>query len=149
MRVQTKVVVIFATLLVSAGLSGCGSAKHQTTTSASIPTTTSPHIVKPTFGAHFSALNHHPVVNENWPVKLKVTDRAGKPVAATLRMQVLLGTVVEGPVDNGAVHRFVGKYHEFITWPLASKGINLTLQAIVTVGGVTKKFNWPITVVAK
>jgi hypothetical protein len=99
-----------------------------------------------TFKAHLTAANHSPVVNENWPITVTVTDLSGKPIAAT----VTLGVVTPGfgtyEVDNGKVYHFVGRHHENITWPGEAVGFALKLEAVVTAHGQTTALFWPLTV---
>jgi len=101
------------------------------------------------FKATFSAPTHHPVVNKNWPITVTVSNLSGKPIAATLQMNVLLGSLQVGQVDNGKIHRFVGRYRENITWPKESVGHKLTLQAVIKAKGKTKKLLWAVAVVSK
>jgi len=97
-----------------------------------------------------SSPTHRPKVNVPWPVKVTVTNTKGKPVAATLTMQVLFDGQPVGKIDNGAVYHFVGTWKERkgneITWPASSKGEPLTLQFIVKAQGVTVRKTWAITV---
>lgn len=97
-----------------------------------------------------SSPTHKPKVNVPWPVKVTVTNAKGKPLAATLTMQVLFDGQPVGKIDNGAVYHFVGTWQERkgneITWPASSKGEPLTLQFIVKAQGVTVRKNWAITV---
>jgi hypothetical protein len=86
-------------------------------------------------------------VKKNWPITVNVTDLSGKPIAATLQMNFLLGTLQVGQVDNGKIHHFTGRYHENITFPAAAVGNQLTLQAVVKAKGKTKKLPWAISVV--
>jgi hypothetical protein len=117
------------------------------------PTTTA--AAKPAFKSSLTATSHHPVVNNTkWAITVRVTNLAGNPIAASLYMQVLYNGRVVGPIDGdkkgrAKVYHFVGRHHEYITWPPLSVGQPLKLQAIVTVKGQTQKLNWPIRVVAK
>ncbi len=96
------------------------------------------------------ATTHRPKANAKWPVTIRVTDAAGKPVAARLRMQILFGGSPVGQVDNGRVYRFVGSWREKpgqeITWPASAAGEPLTFQAVVTVAGRTRKADYTIEV---
>ncbi len=142
---------IFAACLIAIA-TACGgktSAKPSTTA----PTTTAS---KPAFKATLTATSHHPVVNKNWFITVTVTDLSGKPIPATLHMQVLAGGLPVGQVDakkngkgKGKVYHFVGRHHESITWPQESVGYPLTLEAIVTAKGKTEKLHWTISVVRK
>ena len=97
-----------------------------------------------------SSPSHTPKVNVPWPVKVTVANAAGKPVAATLTMQVLFAGQPVGKIDNGAVYHFVGTWRERkgheITWPAAARSEPLSLQFIVKADGVTVRKTWAITV---
>jgi hypothetical protein len=111
------------------------------------------------FKAVLKAPTHHPVVNKPWPISIRVTNLKGKPIAASVHMQVLFNGLVVGQIDEvktggpGRVYKFVGTWREKkgdeITWPIDSVGYRLTFQAVVTAKGATKKLNWWIQVVKK
>jgi len=137
------VLIVVFVLAFAAACGGSSGTKKATTTQA----TTAPSALS--FKAAFSAPSHHPVVNKNWPITVTVTDLSGKPVAATLQMNVLLGSLQVGQIDNGKIYHFVGRHHEIITWPQASVERKLTLQSVVKVKGKTKKLSWAVSVVKK
>ena len=137
------VLIVVFVLAFAAACGGSSGTKKATTTQA----TTAPSALS--FKAAFSAPSHHPVVNKNWPITVTVTDLSGKPIAATLQMNVLLGSLQVGQIDNGKIYHFVGRHHELITWPQASVGRKLTLQSVVKVKGKTKKLSWAVSVVKK
>jgi len=95
------------------------------------------------------AASHAPKVNKPWPVTVTATE-AGKPVAATLTMQILFSGTPVGKIDNGRVYHFVGTWKEKagneITFPAASRGEPLTVQFIVKAAGQTIRKNWSIKV---
>jgi hypothetical protein len=138
---------LIAVLLLSAA-SACGGSKSSTKPGTTSTTgTTTP---QPTFKATLTATSHHPVVNNtHWFVTVTVSDLSGKPIAATLVMNVLFSGNQVGQIDNGKIYHFVGRHHEAITWPVDSLGYPLTLEAVVTVKGKTQKLLWPIKVVRK
>jgi hypothetical protein len=135
-RAVALALVLFAT--------GCGShaSKHRATRAA-----TSAHAP---LRVTISAPTHHPRVNALWPVTVRVTNGAGRPVAATLTMRILLGGSPVGKVDNGRVYHVVGTWREKpgqeITWPAASRGQPLQFEAIVNARGRTVKRTWAISV---
>jgi hypothetical protein len=104
----------------------------------------------PAINVTISAPTHQPRVNKPWPVTVRVTDAAGKPLPAQLTMRILFGGTPVGKVDNGRVYRFVGMWREEkgneITWPRASRGQPLQFEAIVTARGKTVKRTWSIQV---
>ena len=139
-----RVAAAVAALLLAA-VSGCGGGRN--TAKATTKATTTPD--QAVFKATLTAPNHHPVVNEKWPIAVKVTNLADKPIAATVQMTVLFAGAQVGQVDNGKIYHFKGRHHEIITWPAASVGRQLTLQFVVKAGGMTKKILWPIVVTRK
>jgi len=85
-------------------------------------------------------------VKKNWPITITVTSLAGKPIAATLQMNVLFSGARVGRIDNGKTYHFVGRHHENVTWPKTSVGYPLTLQAVVKAKGKTKTLLWAVSV---
>ena len=148
MRTKVKHPALVAVLLVAFAAS-CGGSKSTAKTTSTAGTITIKPPPAATFKAVFSAPTHHPVVNRNWPITVTVADPAGKPIAATLQMNVLFAGAQVGQIDNGKIYHFVGRYHELITWPPASIGQPLTLQSVVTVKGKTQKLLFTVSVVRK
>ena len=159
MRKQAFRLILVAGVLVLL-VSACGGSKSPAKSTGTVPTTAKvkPAAAKPAFKAGLTATSHRPVVNDlSWAITVTVSDLSGKPIAASLHMQVLFGSLVVGQIDAvgkngtgpGNVYHFVGRYHEKISWPLAAVGHALTLQAVVTAKGQTKKLDWPISVVKK
>ena len=146
MRTKMKAPALVAACLVALAAS-CGGSTAKTTSTTETTTPKPPPAAA--FKAVFSAPSHHPVVNKNWPITVTVTDLAGKPVAATLQMNVLFAGAQVGQIDEGKIYHFVGRHHENIVWPPESIGQPLTLQSVVTVKGKTKKLLWPVSVVRK
>jgi len=138
--------VVLAAFFVLTVAAACGGSSSPKTGPGS---TTSATPAAPPFKATFSAISHRPVVNKNWKITVTATGPTGKPLAATVQLNVLLGSLQVGQVDNGKIHHFVGHYRENITWPAASVGHKLTLQAVIKAGGRTKRLLWAISVVKK
>jgi hypothetical protein len=133
------VVTLAVVLLVLLG--ACGGGKKTTTTAAPPPFP---------FKATFSATSHRPVAtSKDWYITATARDLAGKPIAASLEMNVLFGGAQVGEVDNGKVHKFAGNYREQVVWPKRSIGYALTVQAVIRAKGKKKTFLWPIKVVPK
>jgi hypothetical protein len=130
-----------ALVLIAAGCGGHSAQKSTQTTAAKPRPAVNVVIVSPT---------HHPKVNKPWPVTIRVTDAAGKPIPGTLWMRILFAGNPVGKVDNGHVYHFVGSWHERkgnqITWPPMSKGQPLEFQVIVHAKGKTVKRTWAIQV---
>ena len=93
---------------------------------------------------------HTVKANAKWPVTIRITNAAGKPLRATLTNRILLGSIVVGQVDKGKVWRVFGVWREpkgqEITWPASARGETLNFQTIVHVGGRTVKKAFPVSV---
>jgi hypothetical protein len=98
-----------------------------------------------------------PVVDTPWRYTIVVNDRAGKPLAAKARLQILVGTLVVGCWKQAAIVQcsgatagtwipFRGKRTGVITWPAQSAGVKLTFQATVVAAGSSLKLRAPVTV---
>jgi hypothetical protein len=98
------------------------------------------------FKATLHAPTHMPRVNKPWPIWIRVTDPAGRPIRARLTMRFLYAGVPVGKVDNGRVYTFTGTWREQkgeeITFPAQGRGQRLTFQALVTTRGRTVKLNY-------
>jgi hypothetical protein len=160
MQMRSTKLALVAIFVVALGTACGGGAK---TTTRAKPTTTIPKAPsgaattstpKPTpasklkFKAHLVAANHHPVVNKNWPITVTVTDLSGKPIAATLSLNIVTPGFGTYEVDNGKVYHFVGRHHENITFPATAVGFELKLQAVVKAKGQTMILLWPLSVVS-
>jgi hypothetical protein len=97
-----------------------------------------------------------PLVDAPWRYTITVKDRAGKPLAAKVRLQILLGTLVVGCWKSTAMVQcsgakagtwiaFRGKRTATIRWPAQSAGIKLTFQATVVAGPRTLRLRAPVT----
>jgi hypothetical protein len=98
------------------------------------------------FRARLIAATHRPKVNAPWPFTVRVTDLSGRPLRATLHMQILYGGAVVGQVDTGARYTFVGSWHERkgqeVTWPAESRGTTLVFEVVVTAKHRTTKLDY-------
>jgi hypothetical protein len=107
--------------------------------------------------ATMSTTSTTPLVDTPWRYTIVVKDRAGKPLAAKARLQILLGTLVVGCWKGAAMAQcsgakagtwitFKGKRTGVLTWPAQSAGIKLTFQATVVAAGRSLKLRAPVTV---
>jgi len=107
--------------------------------------------------ATMSTSSTKPLVDTPWRYTITVKNPAGKPLAAKVRLQILLGTVVVGcwkrtamvacsGATSGTWISFKGRRTGVITWPAQSAGIKLTFQATVVAGGRSLKLRAPVTV---
>jgi hypothetical protein len=98
-----------------------------------------------------------PKVGEAW--RWTVTARDGtKPVAARVKLQILLGDIVVGCWKSGAMAQCAGKTAgdaisfrasaRAITWPAESVGVALTFQAVVTANKRTQRLRTAVRVQA-
>ncbi|HVM56108.1 MAG TPA: hypothetical protein VMT74_01515 [Gaiellaceae bacterium] len=132
-----RVLVLGLALLVAGGISA--------TAGAALPKL---HVV-------IKGQSHHPVVGKTWSYSVTVTNAAGKPVACTIHLQMLLsGGGVVGEVGRHAVKNGVWKEtivaHGPDAFPPAAVGEPLVLQATVTAKGYAPaKAGWSIAVVKK
>jgi hypothetical protein len=107
--------------------------------------------------ASMTTTSTQPVVDTPWRYTIVVNDRAGKPLAAKARLQILVGTLVVGCWKQAAIVQcsgatagtwipFRGKRTGVITWPAQSAGVKLTFQATVVAAGSSLKLRAPVTV---
>lgn len=98
-----------------------------------------------------------PVVDQPWRWTVTARSVSGKPLAAKLRLQILLGSTVVGcwkatamvpctGAGSGTWIRFRGKRTGLLTWPAQSVGVKLTFQAVVVAGGKMRKLQAPVAV---
>jgi hypothetical protein len=98
-----------------------------------------------------------PVVDTPWRYTITVKDRAGKPVAAKVRLQILRGTRVIGcwkrtaivPCSGATAGTFIafkGKRTGTIRWRSRYVGSKLTFQATVVSQMSSLKLRAPLTV---
>jgi hypothetical protein len=98
-----------------------------------------------------------PVADQPWRWTVTVKNAAGKPIAAKMRLQILLGLTVVGCWKGTAMTQcsgakagtwivFRGKRSGVLTWPAQSMGIKLTFQAVVVADTQTLRLRSPVTV---
>lgn len=97
-----------------------------------------------------------PAVGAPWRWTVKTTS-GGKPAKATVRIQILFGTMVVGCWKGGKMQRCTGakagdQIHSKgaiskpVRWTAESRHVPLTFRAIVTSGGKTRTLKTTITV---
>ena len=100
-----------------------------------------------------------PTVDEPWRWTVSVKDAKGRSLAAKMRLQILLGSLVVGCWKGAAMTQctgagsgtwipFRGIRTGVLTWPDQSVGVKLTFQAVVVTGGKTLRLRAPVTVQA-
>jgi hypothetical protein len=127
-----------------AALAGCGGGDGPATTSAPRSKPASKIRVQ------LTGQSHHPRVGKRWHYEVRVTDGAGKPVAANVHLQFLFNGIPVGQVGR---HRVAdGVWRETFgtpgnpAFPARARGQPLVLQAVVTALGETRKADWWIVV---
>ena len=101
-----------------------------------------------------------PVVDQPWRWTVTVRNAGGKPIAAKMRLQILLGTLVVGCWKGTAITQctgasagtwivFKGKRTGVLTWPAQSTGVKLTFQAVVVAEKRRFRLRSPVTVQPK
>lgn len=97
-----------------------------------------------------------PRVGEPWRYTVTVR-RGAKPVAARMRLQILLGQSVVGCWRNGGLTRcvaggsgdwiaFRGTRSGVVRWPAEAVGVRLTFRVTVRAAGETLRLRAPVTV---
>ena len=122
-------------------LAGCGGHAKTATTQAAPPAK---------IRVRLSADTHHPRAGKPWHYEVRVTDAAGKPVPASVHLQLLFGGVPVGQVGRHRVR--TGVWRETFgvpgnpPFPARARGIRLVFQAVVKALGQTKKVNYWVRV---
>lgn len=130
--------------LLLAVLAGCGGHKAATTAARST-TPTAPGI-----RVKLTADSHHPRVRKPWHYEVRVTDATGKPVPASVHLQILFGGAPVGQIGRHRVQN--GIWRETLgvpgnpPFPARARGIRLVFQAVATARGQTAKANYWIQV---
>jgi hypothetical protein len=97
------------------------------------------------------------LIGEPWSYTITVKDRAGKPLAAKVKLQVVDGRVVVGCWRSVAIVRcsgaragtwiaFKGKRSATFVWPALPVSGKLAFRAIVVTGTRTLRLRAPVTV---
>jgi hypothetical protein len=92
----------------------------------------------PAFKVVFKAPKHTPKVNERWNWSVKVSTRAGKPLAARISAVVIDPIGGVHPVEYGCcAKKFVtnvkikGTFRDYVQFPIAAKGYKVTFRVTV------------------
>lgn len=106
----------------------------------------------PAFRATMTVSTTRPKVEATMTYVVRVTNAAGKPVAARLTVRIVDPFGGSHPVEfNDSTKlvrniRFVGRFADAVEWPQSSVGFALKFQAVVTVGTSTRVLSRTITV---
>jgi hypothetical protein len=139
-----------APLLLTATLAGCGGHGAATATHASMQSTATKPAAAQRIHVRLTAQSHHPRVGKPWSYEVRVSDSAGRPVAARVHLQIVFGGVPVGQVGRHRVAN--GVWRERIgtdgnaPFPARARGQPLVFEAVVTAKGQTVKADYPITV---
>jgi hypothetical protein len=107
--------------------------------------------------ATMSTSSTAPLVDTPWRYTIVVKDQAGEPLAAKVRLQVLVGDVVVACWRGGAIKAcsgaragawiaFKGTRTGTITWRASSVGAKRIFQATVVAGARSLRLRAPVTV---
>jgi hypothetical protein len=107
--------------------------------------------------ATLSTSSTKPVVDTPWRYTIHVKDRAGTPLAARVRLQILRGTTVVrcwrrtamvpcSGATAGTWISFKGKRTGVFTWAARYAGVGLIFQATVVAGTRSLRLRAPVTV---
>jgi hypothetical protein len=103
----------------------------------------------PAFKVEFSAPTHTPKVDAVWPWSLKVTNAAGKPVAARITVRIVDPYGGVHPVEFGCCkknitnHPIKGSFRDYVKFPPESQGFRLRFQVVVkALGGKRTVTYW-------
>lgn len=98
-----------------------------------------------------------PLVDTKWRYTIAVRDKTGRPLAAKVRLQVLLDDVVVGCWRGGSMEpcsgvsagtwiAFAGTRTGTLTWQTTAVGARRTFLATVVAGARSLKLRAPVTV---
>jgi hypothetical protein len=107
--------------------------------------------------ATMSTSSTEPLVDVPWRYTVVVKDRAGKPLGAKMRLQVLRGPTVIRCLKRTAVVpcsgagagtwiSFTGRRTGVVRWPARPADVKLTFQAVVVVGTRSLRLRAPVVV---
>ena len=99
------------------------------------------------FKAGFASTTHTPTVNAKWPFVVSAKTLSGKPLKASVHLQVFLNGK---RVDIVGWRQFTGTYKSFKRWPASTRGQTYLFQALVIATGANKrkatlKLNYAVT----
>jgi hypothetical protein len=99
------------------------------------------------FKAGFAATTHNPTVNVKWPFVVSAKTLSGRPLKASVHLQVFLNGK---RVDIVGWRQFTGTYKSSKRWPASTRGQTYVFQALVIATGADKrktqiKLNYPVT----
>jgi hypothetical protein len=103
------------------------------------------------FTTRLTTAGHTAKVNAKWWWTLRVADAAGKPVRATLTLQIVDPFGGTHPVELGDTTRrivnvpFVGRLRDFVRFPPESRGFPLTLRYTVKARGGRRVLTYKVT----
>ena len=97
--------------------------------------------------AGFAATTHNPTVNAKWPFVVSAKSLSGRPLKASVHLQVFLNGK---RVDIVGWRQFTGTYKSSKRWPASTRGQTYVFQALVIATGANDrksqiKLNYPVT----
>lgn len=127
--------------------------KHTSPAKPATPTKKKPSPPSGPLVATLHASGHKPKVG-HWPITVTLT-KGGQGVRGHISYEfrfngqvVSRQKVAQPPIPPGGAHspKFVGRFHDVLTWPARAAGIPLTLRVVVTSPYGTKNLDWAVTV---
>ena len=118
-----------------------------------------PAVAAAPIAAKLTTSGPRPTVDQPWRYTLTVRSARGAPLAAKVKLQLLLGRTVVGCWKGGAMVQcfspdagewiaFRGKRTGVLRFPAPSVGVALTFQATVKASGQVRRLRAPVTVQA-
>ena len=108
-------------------------------------------VPKPRIAARLVAPTHTPRVGVRWPYSVHVATLGGRPLRATITVQIVDPVGGTHPVQFRNTKRdivrlpFVGTYRDWVTWPPRSAlGIALRLRATVHTARGSAVLTYPV-----
>ena len=96
------------------------------------------------FKAVLKTPSTQPRVNVDWHYSVRVTDRAGHPISATVTAQIVdtfsgvHPVQYDGTTKNIVNRPFRGVFRDYLTFPSDSKGFTLTLKLTIKAKGAKR-----------
>jgi hypothetical protein len=103
------------------------------------------------FKATLTTAGHTPKVNSRWAYAVRVSNTAGKPIAARITVQIKDPFGGVHPVEFYSVKKNIvnfpikGVFRNAVSWPPEARKITLTFRVIVTAAGGRRVLTYAVT----
>ena len=98
------------------------------------------------FNATLRATTHRPVATRPWRYVVRVTNRAGRPIRAQARFQIVFSGQTPPPPRELGRRTFRGTYEGIYRWLRAMRGAPLVFRATIVAQGATRRLAYWIRV---